>query len=913
MTRQANIVRVLMVALLFSAFVSIGCRNDRTSTLRGPTAEIQSVTPSRGPAMGGTPITIIGSGFQMGANVEVGGTAAPAVTYVSESEIATVTPAGAPGPADVLVINPDSTFGEAPGGFVYQGSPPQILSITPDRGPTVGGTGITIAGSDFQAGATVTIGGIPASGITVNVPAQILATTPPGTDGPADVTVINPDLLSDNLPGGFIYGTAAPPPSITSIAPDDGPIGGGTIITIVGDNFQPGAQIELGGIAVLSAGFVSSTVLTGVTDVGVFGFVDVVVRNPDGQSDTLIDGFEYTGNPLALFRILPWAGDMAAPTPVTIEGAGFTADTQVTIGGNSLLGQSIVDLFTITGSAPPSAITGKVDVVATNSVGMDILPDAFTYTVGPPVFPIITALVPPQGPIASRVDIQGVNFGSTPGANLVTFDGLRAPVLLASPSNLLAVVPPGARTGPVNVEVNFVPSNDVDFTVTSPRIRFVSPAAGAVGDPAAIIGENFSPNPLDNEVRFHGTLAAVVAATPTHLVTHVPVGTVSGPVTVKIAGYTTPGVDFCVTPPAPPDPALLTISPTSGGTGSSVTITGADFSTIPSNNLVRFNGVIGTVASATVTSMTVTVPASATTGPVTVVVEGRPAPSSPTFTVTSPSPPAPAITAIYPDSGEEGDAVYIEGSNFDPEPRSNVVQFNGVAAEVAAGSSDWLLASVPFTSTGPLTVGVGGQASNGMTFTITGLSAGALTADFFGQSVAIPSDRVTYLIDASGTMAWTFGAYTDRFGTPVTGTRLDLIKDRVISSIQGLPSTARFNVIAFDCATYAWSGVTLDANTANKTGAEAWVDALVPLGGTGTGPAVSLALEERENRTILIASDGQASCGPTGVEGHLCEALAANEQGAVIHTFAIDTFGEFQQFLHDLAALTGGTSTDIVP
>ena len=38
-----------------------------------------------------------------------------------------------------------------------------------------------------------------------------------------------------------------------------------------------------------------------------------------------------------------------------------------------------------------------------------------------------------------------------------------------------------------------------------------------------------------------------------------------------------------------------------------------------------------------------------------------------------------------------------------------------------------------------------------------------------------------------------------------------------------------------------------------------------------------------------------------------------NQQGAKIHTLAIDTFGEFRQILEDMANLTGGTFTDVVP
>ncbi len=82
---------------------------------------------------------------------------------------------------------------------------PQIASVDPDSGPTTGGTEIVISGTNFLAGATVTIGGETCQGIAVNEPDEISCTTPPGNAGPADVSVENPDGQSDVLPAGFVY------------------------------------------------------------------------------------------------------------------------------------------------------------------------------------------------------------------------------------------------------------------------------------------------------------------------------------------------------------------------------------------------------------------------------------------------------------------------------------------------------------------------------------------------------------------------------------------------------------------------------------------------------------------------------------------------------------------------------------
>ena len=77
-------------------------------------------------------------------------------------------------------------------------------------------------------------------------------------------------------------------------------------------------------------------------------------------------------------------------------------------------------------------------------------------------------------------------------------------------------------------------------------------------------------------------------------------------------------------------------SPKSGPIGTTVTITGSNFSTIPPNNIVYFGAVRATVSSATSTSLTVTVPVGATYAPITVtdLTTGLIAYSAKPFTVT---------------------------------------------------------------------------------------------------------------------------------------------------------------------------------------------------------------------------------------------------------------------------------------
>src|SRR6476661_7365117 len=72
-----------------------------------------------------------------------------------------------------------------------------------------------------------------------------------------------------------------------------------------------------------------------------------------------------------------------------------------------------------------------------------------------------------------------------------------------------------------------------------------------------------------------------------------------------------------------PVPSITGFTPASGPVGTTVIITGLNFSATASSNAVTFNGVAATVTAATTTQLTVTVPAGATTGKISVTVNNQ--------------------------------------------------------------------------------------------------------------------------------------------------------------------------------------------------------------------------------------------------------------------------------------------------
>lgn len=85
---------------------------------------------------------------------------------------------------------------------------------------------------------------------------------------------------------------------------------------------------------------------------------------------------------------------------------------------------------------------------------------------------------PSRGPVTTKVTIQGQGFSANPPDNTVRFNGTSAQVLSATATTLVVIVPIGATTGPISVQVGVnTATSSQDFTVTNaPVITAVLPA-----------------------------------------------------------------------------------------------------------------------------------------------------------------------------------------------------------------------------------------------------------------------------------------------------------------------------------------------------------------------------------------------------------------------------------------------------
>lgn len=169
-------------------------------------------------------------------------------------------------------------------------------------------------------------------------------------------------------------------------------------------------------------------------------------------------------------------------------------------------------------------------------------------------------------------------------------------------------------------------------------------------------------------------------------------------------------------PPVTPAPTITSITPVSGSAGTTVTITGTDFSSTVAGNTVKFNGTPANITSATATSLVVAAPAAGASGPVTVTTTGGTA-NGPVFTYVV-IPPPPTITSISPVSGSAGTTVTINGTNFKTTTTDNTVKFNGLAATVQTATATALTVVAPASgTTGAVTVTTADGTATGPTFT----------------------------------------------------------------------------------------------------------------------------------------------------------------------------------------------------
>lgn len=385
------------------------------TTAQTGSVSITSLNPIPSPG-GSTTVYISGSGFVNGALVTLGGVSVGSGGVISPTLIVAVAPAGVN--ADTATVtNVDGSFASYPTGTTPGAVPapsatqPVVTAVQPPSGSPAGGTAVSISGTGFLAGATVSFGGVPASAVTVVSPTLITAIAPPNPAGPATVLVASPTGAVGGLSSAFTYAVVAP--VLSGLSPNGGPATGGTTVALTGAGFVAGATVTFGGQAASNVTIFSPTQIVAVAPPGVPGAAVVLVTNPGGLISGLATGFTYTaaatvppptsptGAGIAVTGVSPASGPSGTPTLITINGQGFLAGAIVTVGGVPATNVTVISPVLILASVPTSPPAGPATVVVSNAGGAGAaLPGGFTYTAGTPTpapNPVVRASTFPAG------------------------------------------------------------------------------------------------------------------------------------------------------------------------------------------------------------------------------------------------------------------------------------------------------------------------------------------------------------------------------------------------------------------------------------------------------------------------------------------------------------------------------------
>ena len=926
----------------------------------GPAPTVTSVSPASGTTVGGTNVTITGTNFTGATGVTIGGASATNVSVVSATSITATTPAGTAGTASVIVTTPGGS-NAANSLFTFVTPPPTVTAISPSSGTTLGGTNVTITGTNFTGATGVAIGGAVATNVSVVNSTSITATTPAGTAGTASVIVTTP---GGSNAANSLYTYLTPPPSdpVAWLKAE----GNATDATSFGNNgvvngtvpYVPGKvgnafsftgnganSVRIPNSASLQSNLI--TVEYWVYLNNVHTAITVTKRSVGGAGDAWQSAIINAGGSLQLQFMAYTSGgsfvDWYSPAqtyPVgvwthvatTYDGStvkGYINGIQVLTQTVALqLGSRTSDVYLGAGADGSVPLNGNVDELSIYNRALSATEVQAIYQAGPAgktsavPAPTVASISPTSGSTlgGTSVTITGTNFT---GATGVTFGGTAATGVTVVNATTITATTPAKAAGTASVVVTTPSGSNAANTLFTyaapvpPSVTGVSPSSGSTsgGTSVTITGTNFIGA---TGVTFGGTAATGVTVVNATTITATTPAKAAGTASVVV---TTPSgsnaANTLFTYAAPVPPSVTGVSPSSGSTsgGTSVTITGTNF--IGATG-VTFGGTAATgVTVVNATTITATTPAKAA-GTASVVVT-TPGGSNTANTLYTYVTPAPTVASISPNSGSTagGTSVTITGTNF---TGATAVTFGGNAAtNVTVVNSTTITATTPAGTAGTASVIVttpgGSNAANSLYTYISPV----VTASFTNAST-VPISAASYT--ASGrTLNLTLGF------APATGTTLTIVNNTGLGFIsgtfanlaQGQTVALSFGGVTYPFVANYYGGTGNDlvlvwANTRAAVwgGPQSRVPTNLPTDGVLSGKTV-IALAAGAQHHLALCSDGTLAAWGINSWGQLGDSTFTH---SVTTPVAVTTTGALAGktviavsagFAHSLALCSDGT------
>jgi len=613
--------------------------------------------------------------------------------------------------------------------------PPVIASFTPAYGPI--GTIVTITGTNFSTTLSnnkVWFGAVQAT-VTAATATQLTVTVPIGaTYQPITVTINGFTAYSSSpfnvtIPGtNIFYATSLAPrvdfltgmsPSSVAIADIDGD--GKPDLVVANTNLSTNR------ISVFRNISTTGTVTPGSFSPGV-DFIaginpkDIAVGDIDGDGKPDLAVASLNSNTVSLFR------NTSTPGEIT---SGSFAEKVDLFTGSSPYGVAIGDIDSDGKSEliVPNYNSNSVSVFRNNCTMGSITAGSFDARIDFPSGnnPYDVAIGDIDGD--GKPDLAVTNWGSntvslfrnTSTSGSITLASLADKVDFTTGTNpcMVAIADidgdgkhdltiTNSGSDSFSIFRNISTSGSLTIGSIEPRADFLTgPAEGsralAVGDidgdgkPDLVISNTFAGsnklyvfrNTSSPGIIGVGSLAARIDFTAGAGVSSIAIGDVDGDGKSDLVVANSEGNSLSVlrnrlSEPGPP--TITSFTPTFGPVGTSVTISGTNFSTTAANNIVWFGAVKATVISATSTQLTVTVPTGATYQPITVTVNGLTAYSGTPFIVTFTGSGVIDVTAFAPKvdftAGTNPRGVAIADIDGDGKPDLVITNANSNAVSV---------------------------------------------------------------------------------------------------------------------------------------------------------------------------------------------------------------------------------------
>ncbi len=486
----------------------------------------------------GTMITIKGTNFSGTTSVNIGGIPATSFTVVDSATITAVVANG----SFTNEVSVTATHGTGKFlGFIYKG--PHILNFTPHHAGT--GKIVTIKGHNFIGTSGIKFGATDALSFNVVDSATINAVVGNGSSGMITVTTPNGFDAIDS----FVYYL---PPGIISFTPTAA--FNGNSVTISGTHFASTSEVKFGGVPATSFSVTNDSTITAVLGIGASG--DVTVTTIGGIATK--SGFSFTGPAIHSFTpTSAHAGDT-----IYISGSNFNSILNISFGGTAAASFIVLNDSTVKAVIGNGA-SGSVSIATINGTATK---NGFLFT-----GPVITSITPGFTGRGRTVVIRGMNFT---GATSVSFGGTNAASFFVDSTTRITAVVDTGSSGDVIVVTPIGTASKPGFIFAQPpEIISFTPMSAGYGTGITIKGKHFSGTESINIGPVAASGFTVVSDT---VITAFIGQTSSGTIMVSTPGGSAviPGFIFVL------PPIINSFTPLNAGPGTTVTITGINFTNV---------------------------------------------------------------------------------------------------------------------------------------------------------------------------------------------------------------------------------------------------------------------------------------------------------------------------------------------